>query len=115
MSELVSKVNTAFDSRLPRVVDAFGWGMTLFIYPLTMLQLETINKETSDFRRALRTIIVRAKTEDGKSLFDEHDFNRLMTHGVNEYGPTEILKIAQAVNSDQALTADEEIEALEEK
>ena len=115
MSEFVNKINAAFEDRTPREVHAEAWGKTLYIFPLTMLQLETINQESNAYRRALRTIIVRGKTVEGKPVLDEQDFNRLMTHGVDEFGPNEILNIAKLVNSDQVLEADDEIADLEEK
>ena len=48
MSEFVNKINAAFEDRTPREVHAEAWGKTLYIFPLTMLQLETINKESQE-------------------------------------------------------------------
>lgn len=100
MSNFSSQIMAAFNKRASRAVEAPKWGVTFHVFPLTLLQLETIDSEPNDFRRSLRAIFVRGKNADGSPVFDAADFEIWLTHGVGDYGPSEVFEIAKAINSD---------------
>jgi len=115
MSDFEEKIQTAFSNREPRVVHVPEWGEDLYIYPLTLLQLEEIYADDNDYRVALRTILVRAKRSDGSPRFDKADFEKFRKWGVDDYGPAVIAKVAQQINSPEDKRKPDEIVADNEK
>lgn len=100
MSEFAKRVESAFKSRSVRTVEVPEWGLTLHIAPVTILQLQKINGESDIFRRCARILQVRAKNEQGLPLFDEQDYEMLCSHGIGEYGPDVVVRVAAEVMND---------------
>jgi hypothetical protein len=108
MSVFSDKVRAAFQAREARVVTVPEWGMELFIYPITLAQLEAIYEDDSDYGVAARTILVRAKNEDGSPAFTKGDLDELRKFGVEDYGPAVIARIAREINAPDDLADDEQ-------
>jgi len=62
-------------------VEVPEWDVVLHVRPATIGQSAGILKEKDQFRQACRLIQVRAKKEDGFPLFDEADFETMVSHG----------------------------------
>lgn len=101
MSAFAKAVQDGYAARTVRTVTVPEWdGMTLYVSPVTILQLQKIMAETDSFRRAARIVQVRGKREDGQSAFDEDDFNALCAYGVGKYGPDVIARVAAEIMAD---------------
>lgn len=106
-----SKVMPRFYARESRTLHVPEWDMELTIFPLTIGQLAAIEREPDDYRRAARIIVSRAKRPGGEPLFDEEDFSKLVTHGVGEFGPLVIARIAgEIMSGDRAEASEPETE-----
>lgn len=84
MSAFAGKLKTAYAARSLRAVEVPEWEVTLYVGPMTVGQASRFSSESDDFRRACRIIQVRAKKEDGMPLFDEEDFDAMVSHGEAE-------------------------------
>lgn len=101
MGKLADEVQAAFQARGSRTVTIPEWGnRVVTVFPITIGQLTKIQAETDDFRRAARIIQVRGKNADGSAMFDEVDFETLCTHGIGQYGPKVIVRVAGEIMAD---------------
>jgi len=100
MGAFGKRVEAAYASRPIRQVTVPEWELTLHIAPLTILQLKRIQAESDTFARAVRIIQVRAKNEQGLPMFDEQDFDLLCSHGVEQYGPAVVARVAGEIMAD---------------
>lgn len=82
MSAFAGKLKTAYTARALRAVEVPEWDMVLYVGAMTVGQASRFSAETDDFKRACRIIQVRAKKQDGSPLFDEEDFDAMVSHGV---------------------------------
>ena len=80
MGKLAGMIESDFRNRKARVVEVPEWDMSLYIFPLTIGQLETIEAEVGIYKQACRAIVTRSKNEDGSPMFDEQDFAKMITH-----------------------------------
>lgn len=97
MGALVKKIEEAFASKRANSVHVPEWGLTLTVFPITLGQLSRINEEVDVFRQAARTIQVRAKNPDGSPMFDDDDFEKLVSHGVDNFGPAVVHRVRRAM------------------
>lgn len=100
MGAFGKRVEAAYASRSVRQVHVGEWDMTLYVAPLTILQLQRIQAEADPFRRAARIVQVRAKDEKGMPLFDEQDFDLICSHGIGQYGPAVVARVAGEIMAD---------------
>lgn len=100
MSGFSRRVEQAYAGRVTRTVQVPEWDMTLHVAPLTILQLKRIQAEDDPFMRAARIVQVRGKTEQGLPAFDEQDFETLCSHGVGDFGPAVVARVAGEIMAD---------------
>lgn len=100
MSGFADRVKTGYRAASARLVEAPEWGITFRVWPLTIEQLSIIEGESDVFRRAARILQVRGKDENGRRIFDDEDFAALCTHGVGDFGPETVLRIANEIQAD---------------
>lgn len=81
MSAFVERIKSHYAGLPLGTVDVPEWGVTMHIRPATIGQSAEILKEADQFRQACRLIQVRAKKEDGLPLFDDADFEAMVSHG----------------------------------
>lgn len=60
------------------------WETDFYVAPVTIAQAAIIDSEVDDYRRAARIVQVRAKKADGSRMFDDEDFEAMITHGEAE-------------------------------
>lgn len=80
MSEYAEKIKRHYAGLALGTVAVPEWDVTLHIRPATIGQSAEILKEHDQFRQACRLIQVRAKKEDGSPLFDQQDFDVMVSH-----------------------------------
>lgn len=113
MGKLASLIMEDFATRTAREVPVPEWDAVLYVFPLTIGQLNAIDTEVSGTLRAVRTIIVRGKQADGAPLFDEDDYKKMISHaGGGRFGPAVIARVANEIMADELTTEDPD--ALEE-
>jgi len=112
MGKLASLILEDFATRTAREVEVPEWGFTLHVFPLTIGQWNAIEKEDTEALRAVRTIVVRGKAADGSPLFDNDDYEKMVSHASGDkFGPAIIARVAADIMNDQpAETADEVID-----
>lgn len=84
MSGFSKRIKDAYAARSLRPVEVPDWDLTVYVGPLTVGQASRFSAEPDDFKRACRIIQVRAKKADGTPLFDEEDYDALISHGEAE-------------------------------
>jgi len=80
MGKLANEIIEDRAAATSRVVEVPEWERTIYVFPLTLGQLEAIENEVSRYRKSARAIVVRAKNADGSPMFDEDDFQKMITH-----------------------------------
>lgn len=108
MGKLAAQIEKAFDRKQLRAIPVPEWGLTVYVYPLTLRQLSIINAEKDSFSRIARQLIVRAKDAEGAPLFDEEDFEKLLSHGMGPYGPEVVARVVTAMQAGDAPAEDAE-------
>jgi len=78
------------------------WGLTVYVGPLTIGQVRAYSGEDDPFKRACRLIQVRAKDAEGQFLFDEEDYNTMITVGLTDTVFKVAARIAEDDNSEDA-------------
>ena len=81
MSAFAEKIKSHYAGLPMGTVEVPEWGLTLHVRPATIGQSAIILKESDQFRQACRLIQIRGKKEDGFPVFDEQDFDAMVTHG----------------------------------
>jgi hypothetical protein len=81
MSQFAEKIKRHYAGLALGKVEVPEWEVTIHVRPATIGQSATILKEVDQFRQACRLIQIRAKKEDGSPLFDESDFEAMVSHG----------------------------------
>ena len=81
MSGFAEKIKAHYSGLQLGKIDVPEWGLTIYVRPATIGQSATILAEADQFRQACRMIQVRAKKEDGLPLFDQADFEAMVSHG----------------------------------
>lgn len=94
MGKFADQVQANFATREAKVIEVPEWSMSLTVFPLTIGQLTDIEKEQDLYRKAAKIVCVRARTPEGRPLFDAEDFEKLCTHGVGPYGPEVVARVA---------------------
>jgi len=102
MGRLAGKVEAAFARKRVHKVEVPEWELALHVFPITIGQLAAINAEADPYRRIVRSLIVRAKDDQGRPLFDEDDFDKLVSHGVEAYGPEVVARVVREMQAADA-------------
>jgi len=76
------------------------WGMTIYVAPLTVGQMQEINQAKTNFDLCLKTIEVRAKDENGNRIMTPADVDEIRKFGMGMFGPDRIVEIAGLINED---------------
>ena len=108
MGRLVSKIEAAFARKRVQQVKVPEWDLVLYVFPITIGQLATINAEADPYRRIVRSLVVRAKDQEGRPLFDEDDFDKLVSHGVEAFGPDVVARVVREMQAADSAPEDAE-------
>jgi len=81
MSAFTENIKAHYAGLPMGTVEVPEWGLTLYVRPATIGQSATILKEKDQFRQACRLIQIRGKKDDGCSVFDEQDYEAMVSHG----------------------------------
>lgn len=103
MGKFSTEITNRYGQKTARVIEVPEWPegfQRLYIFPLTLLQASRYEKEKDPLIRAARVVQVRACDDQGKRLFDDDDFDTLCSHGIEEFGPVTVYRVAAEINSD---------------
>ena len=81
MSAFAEKIKAHYAGLPMGAIEVPEWDITVYVRPATIGQSARILKEDDQFRQACRLIQVRCRKEDGFPVFDEQDFDAMVTHG----------------------------------
>jgi hypothetical protein len=81
MSAFAEKIKAHYAGLPMGSIEVPEWGLTVYVRPATIQQSATILKEPDQFRQACRLLQVRCRKEDGFPVFDEQDFEAMVSHG----------------------------------
>lgn len=99
MGKLSDRIEQNFRQASAKPVVVPEWGLTIYVFPLTLGQLSKIDAEEDPFKKAVRAIVVQAKHEDGSPMFDEEDYSKLLSHGMGPYGPAVISRVRLEISN----------------
>lgn len=112
MSKVFEKAEAHFRERLSsvRIIEVPEWGeddqsLKVYVRPLTMAEKDEILLETqkAPYRGVVKALIVRARDEDGKHLFDKAEHGELM----KKVDPDVISRVVSEMNEALAGEASE--------
>lgn len=110
MGFLASMISEDFAGRQAREVHVEEWDKTIYVYPLTIGQLSSIENESNQYTRAARIIVTRGKNADGSPMFDEDDYKKMCSHAsVGRTSLAVIARVSGEIMADQlgAITSEE--------
>jgi len=73
------------------------WETDIYIYPKTLGQMIEIESETDPIRKAIKTLVIRAKNDQGTRVFSDEDERTLISYGVEPYGSETLLDIYKEI------------------
>lgn len=117
MGALAGKVEAAFAANEAREVVVPEWGLTLYVYPITLRQYSTILAPDDAVGKMLETIRVRGKNANGSPALDAADVDALLNRGTGDYGLGVVSRVAMEIMRDVpgfAIT-DEAVDSAEKK
>lgn len=81
MSAFAEKIKQHYAGLPLGSIEVPEWGLTIYVRPATVGQSAAILAEKDQFRQACRLVQVRSKKEDGTVLFDQEDFEAMVSAG----------------------------------
>ena len=79
MSSLAERLKAHYAGLPMGKVEIPEWGDTIYVRPATVGQSAAILAESDQFRQACKLIQVRAKKEDGSPMYNEADFEAMIS------------------------------------
>lgn len=81
MSAFAERIKAHYSGAQLGSIEVPEWGLTIYVRPATVGQSSAILAEKDQFHQACRLIQVRSKKEDGSPMFDQSDFEAMITYG----------------------------------
>ena len=100
MSDFSERIVEAFKAVEMRSIVIEEWDATIYVRPVTVLQLSEIWAEPDTFLRAVKTIRIRAKNADGSPFITTGEADYLIKKGLGKYGPKVIARVATEIDQD---------------